>query len=90
MVIVRGLTSQGRVAKAQAAGDSSNASRTLQAVFNPGEGRDVFAALWVPGLTSVQSIALESVTYSDGSTWKLLGDNACRVAPEPIMLVNGR
>jgi hypothetical protein len=42
----------------------------------------------LPGLTSARRIDLQSVTYEDGSTWKLSGDQTCHVAPDPVMLIN--
>jgi hypothetical protein len=33
---------------------------------------------------------LESLTYKDGSTWTVAGRQACRVAPDPMMLVADR
>lgn len=42
----------------------------------------------LPGFTSASRVDLESVTYSDGSVWKLSGNETCRVAPDPMMLIN--
>jgi hypothetical protein len=42
----------------------------------------------LPGFISADRIDLQSVTYEDGSTWKLSGGESCRVAPDPIMLVD--
>ncbi len=41
----------------------------------------------LPGFTSASQVDLESVTYEDGSTWKLAKNESCRVAPDPLMLV---
>ncbi len=42
----------------------------------------------LPGFTSASRVDLESVTYEDGSVWKLSGNQTCRVAPDPVMLIN--
>ena len=42
----------------------------------------------LPGFVSADRIDLQSITYEDGSTWKLAGKESCRVAPDPIMLVD--
>lgn len=41
----------------------------------------------LPGFISADRIDLQSITYEDGSIWKLSGGESCRVAPDPIMLV---
>lgn len=42
----------------------------------------------LPGFTSASRVDLESVTYDDGTVWKLSGNQTCRVAPDPLMLIN--
>jgi len=41
----------------------------------------------VPGLSAVSMIDLNSVTYSDGSTWKLAAGSVCSSRIDPMMLV---
>jgi hypothetical protein len=41
----------------------------------------------LPGFVTASRVDLESVTYEDGSTWKLSGTEACRVAPDRLMRV---
>lgn len=60
-------------------------TQSMDARFEPGEGREVDAYLVLQGFTAIQSIHLDTVTYADGSRWKAAG--ACRVAPDPFMLV---
>jgi hypothetical protein len=57
---------------------------------NSSSDQTEFADLVLPGFSSVQSITLNSLTYSDGSTWNSFKGNACRVAPDPFMLVSAR
>ncbi|MGA2886819.1 MAG: hypothetical protein ABSE51_02130 [Terracidiphilus sp.] len=90
-VTVHGLTAKGRVTKASSAeDDTSDVMRTLPVTFFAGANGDVSADLWVPGLTAIHSVDLNSVTYADGSTWKLPAGSACRTIPDPNMLVSGR
>lgn len=42
----------------------------------------------LPGFAFASRIDLESVTYEDGTTWKLSGVETCRVAPDLLMLIN--
>ena len=55
-----------------------------------GNGNIVHADLDLPGFTSVQSIRLDSVAYADGTSWTPISGRACRVAPDPFMLVSSR
>ena len=41
----------------------------------------------LPGFVTTSRIDLQSVTYEDGSTWKLAGTETCRVAPDLLMRV---
>jgi len=89
-VTVRGLTGKGRVTKTKSAGDdSSDAVLKLPVKFSAGDNKDVVADLLVPAMTAVHAIELNSVTYADGSTWKLPTGTTCRTIPDPTMLVNG-
>lgn len=70
--------------------DPSDAVRTLDVVFPAGSDKNAAADLWVPGLSAVYSIDLVSVTYADGSTWKLAEGKTCRTPIDGVMLVGGR
>lgn len=93
-VTVHGTSTKARM---QPAGSASGAS------FGPDSGSmvrtvNVDLAQWgepgvsgdflLPGFTSASRVDLESVTYDDGSVWKLSGNETCRVAPDPLMLIN--
>jgi hypothetical protein len=62
-------------------------SKTIEVSFDPGQGADVDAFLALRGFTTVSFIALNSVTYADGSMWTVRATNACQVAPDPLMLI---
>jgi hypothetical protein len=88
---IRGVNSKGRVMQAAEAGDgSSDATTTRTVEFTAGAGRQDVADLWVPGMTAVRSIDVNSVSYADGETWKLAGNLDCRVAPDALMLTRNR
>lgn len=89
-VTVHGLAGKGRFIKTLSArDDSSNAVLDMSVKFSAGDNKDVFADLWVPGMTAVHAVELNSATYSDGSTWKLPTGTPCRAIPDPTMLVSG-
>ncbi len=69
---------------------ASDLTRILDVTFAPKGDKDVSTDLVLPGFTSVRSVELESLTYKDGSTWTVAGQQACHVAPDPIMLVADR
>lgn len=88
---IHGVTPKGRVMRASPAqGDSSEATRNMSASFSAGPDGSATADVWVPGMTAVESIELDSVAYSDGSTWKVADGARCRITPDPFMLVTGR
>ena len=88
---VHGATPKGRVMQAASAqGGSSDATQSLSVAFSPGPDQSATANLWVAGMTAVESIALDSMVYSDGSTWKATDGMACRVTPDPLMLISVR
>jgi hypothetical protein len=66
---------------------ASDLARTLDVTFAPEGDKDVSTDLVLPGFTSVRSIELESLTYKDGSTWAVAGQQACHVAPDAMMLI---
>jgi len=87
---VHGLTGKARVTQTLSGQNDSDAAQNLDARFSPGPGNAVSADLWVPGMTAVLSIDLNSVTFADGSTRSFSAREACRVAPDPMMLINSR
>jgi hypothetical protein len=90
-VTVRGFSNKARfVPTGLSNQDSSDAAKTLDVTFSPATGREVSAEISVPGLTAVSVIDLNSVTYSDGSTWKLAAGSSCRSWIDGFMLVSSR
>lgn len=80
----------GKPRMAQASSDATgDLNRTIDVSFAP-EENGVAADLVLPGFTAVSFIRLESIAYDDGSTWKVGGEQLCRVAPDPLMLVSAR
>jgi len=89
-VTVRGLTGKSRVIETLSSPAVSDAAKSIDVTFTGSHGNEISADLWVPGMSSVQAIDLSSVTYSDGSTWKLVTGNLCHAVPDPIMLIGAR
>jgi len=88
---VRGFSPKARVTQTGPGGDQAfDAMRTLTVAFAAGADRSATADFRVPGMTAVGRIDVESLEYSDGSTWKIGGASNCRVAPDPEMLITSR
>jgi hypothetical protein len=87
-VTVRGFADKARFVETLSRQDNSDAARTMDLRFPAGSGKEVSADLRVPGLTAVSAIDLNSVTYSDGSTWKLAAGGTCRSWIDGLMLVS--
>ncbi|HEV2137161.1 MAG TPA: hypothetical protein VGR47_23280 [Terracidiphilus sp.] len=60
--------------------------KSLKLQFNSQDGTSV-AEMWIPGFGAVRWLDLDSITYSDGSTWKRNSSETCAVTPDPFMLV---
>ena len=86
-VTVHGTTGKNHMLQAVDSASGANATTTLTAAFTKQGDGSVSADIYVPGFTSVTSLELQQVSYADGSTLKINGSNACRVAPDPMMLI---
>jgi hypothetical protein len=60
--------------------------KRLKLRFNSRDGSSV-AEMWIPGFGAVRWLGLDSITYSDGTTWKRNSNQTCAVSPDPFMLV---
>ena len=88
-VLVRGFDGKNRMMQTGSS-DEGNATRTLRTGFTESANNTVSADLYISGFTAVTSVKLQDVTYSDGSTWHADQANPCRIAPDPLMLVDAR
>ena len=69
-------------------GPRREVAKTLTIKLIPGENGSYSATLALPGFSAVTSIALDSVTYADGSTWNLDPKDGCSVVPDPLLLIS--
>jgi hypothetical protein len=85
---VQGLTPKGHVSQTRSVGTASlNAEQTFNVAFSSGPQSVAIANLWVPDMSAVERIDVQSIQYSDGSTWKLADGQTCQVKPDLFMLV---
>jgi hypothetical protein len=70
--------------------DSPDARKTLNLSFSDRDKDEATADLLLRGFTSVTSITLDSLTFADGSIWMPDFGKACRIVPDPLMLIAGR
>lgn len=87
---VSGLSGVARVTQTRSSAGDADSVRTLEIKFTSETEKQVSGDLWVPAMTAVLSIDLESVTYADGSSRTFSGRDACHITPDPLMLVSGR
>jgi hypothetical protein len=85
-VTVHGFANKGRMVQTMSTQDASDAAKTFDVKF-PIAPQEISTDLAVPGLSAVSMIDLNSVTYSDGSTWKLAAGSVCSSRIDPMMLV---
>jgi len=67
---------------------STESTKTLDLTFVKAENGGAAADMDLPGFTAVASIRIDSLSYSDGSTWTAFNRNVCHTAPDPFMLVS--
>ena len=72
------------------AGATADASQTIQLRLTQDPEEGTFAEFEAAGIPVIQTIDLKSVTYADGSTLKLAESQNCRVAPDPLVLVDAQ
>jgi hypothetical protein len=87
-VTVRGYGNKARVLptglSSQNTGDTA---RTIDIAFTAAAGKDASTDVTLAGFSAVTVIDVNSVTYSDGSTWKLAAGSSCRSWIDGAMLV---
>ena len=65
-------------------------TRTMDVKLGLDDDKTFFAELVLPGMTAATRVDLRSITYADGSTWKVTGHpEFCQATPDPIMLISG-
>jgi hypothetical protein len=90
-VRVRGLNGKNRMMLTPAGTQQDwNAVTTLKIKFAQEKDGTDSADLWIPGFTAVSFVELIDVSYSNGTTWRTPASNACRVRPDPLMLITER
>lgn len=89
-VTIHGMSGKTGITLAATGGNSSDAEHTMTVELSAAEPGWVAANAWVSGMTAVQRIDLDSVVYSDGTVSSFAGRQACRVTPDPLMLIAGR
>lgn len=89
-VTIHGMSNKGRITQADLNGGSPDAQRTMTVQFAASASSPVVSDVWVPGMTAVQRIDLDSVVYADGETENFTAQQACHVRPDPLMLIAGR
>ena len=86
----RTLPAESTAPAVEANSSYANASRTLDLTVSIDPQKSADMLVWVSGLTAVDSIDLDSVSYADGSNWEPQGSQACRIVPDMTMLISNR
>jgi hypothetical protein len=90
-ITVHGWDVKGRTLPAgETTSSYASASRTLDLTLSIGASQTADTDIWVSGLTAVDSIDLDQVSYTDGSSWESSTLQACRIMPNPIMLISSK
>jgi len=96
-VTVHGTRGRARLFSALSTNDvNQGADAARSFTLKPGNeaagdiAKTIASDLTLAGFTSVLSISLDSITYADGSQWKMAAGHSCIVTPDPLMLVSQR
>ena len=90
-VTVRGTNGKARFMPVSSSAETpAEIAKALDINFEADEEGQASTEMQLAGFTSVQSITLESLTFTDGSSWTASKNSACRIAPDPFMLVSAR
>lgn len=90
LVRAHGLSAAGRTTFAVSDSLKPDSTRTLVVHFAPDSPKTVTGDMWVPGMTAVLAIDLNSVTFTDGSTRTFTKNDGCHVVPDLKMLIAGQ
>lgn len=86
-VTVHGFANKGRMVETMTTRVNPDAAKSFDVRFGVEPGSEPSSDLWLPGLSAVSSIDVNSVTYSDGSTWKLAASGSCNYPVDRVMLI---
>lgn len=93
-VTIHGMSGKARITQATLGSGGNNgpadAEHTVTVQFSAASPGLATGNAWAPGMTAVQRIDLDSVVYADGTVSNFAGQQACRVTPDPLMLIAGR
>jgi len=89
-ILVHGYSNKARFMPIFSTDKDYDAAKILNVRFSPESAHEDSADVSVPGLAAVGVIDLNSVTFADGSTWKIAQGQSCRVWVDGLMLVSGR
>lgn len=90
-ITVHGWDVKGRTLPAvETTSSYASASRTLDLTLSIGAHKTADTDVWVNGLTAVDSIDLEQVSYTDGSNWEPSTQQACHIMLNAITLISSK
>jgi len=87
-ITVYGWDGKGTVTPTVTGAGYGTASQTLNLKVRVGPHQSAKTDVWVKGLTSVDSIDLDAVSYADGLNWRATAAGPCKVIPDPKMLIS--
>ena len=87
-ITVHGLSAHPRLTLAgSGVSNAGELDKQVDLALQVAPGANTSADLLFQGMTSVSSIDLDALTFSDGSSWRSRPQNSCHIVPERTMLV---
>ena len=87
-ITAHGFSGKWKVVTLSDAPDAPDLAKTVDVVLDVKGNGHASRDLSLNHFTAVTSIDLNSVTYSDGSTWQTSAPGACSVTPDLVMLIS--
>ncbi len=87
---VHGVSPRGRVSHADTTRITTDVARNLTVRFTQSGDNEATSDAWVPGMSAVLAVELQSVKLADGKILHFDAADGCRFTPEHLMLVADR
>jgi hypothetical protein len=85
-LVVHGFSNKWR--SLPVSGADPDLARTVHVALDVKGNDQASRSLSLNHFTAITSVAVNAITYADGSSWRTSSPGACSVSPDPLMLVN--
>lgn len=84
---VRGASGKGQMSRTDTAQNGMDATMNVTVRLRPSAKSEATGDAWVPGMSAVLEVELNSVMFADGGMQRFGAADGCRFTPEHLMLI---